>query len=93
LAELFAWHIPAVLIPLPTAAADHQTLNARTLEEAGAAIHLPQSQLSGATLGSTVSSLLHDETRMRALATAAAARARPDAAAEIARRIVSIAEQ
>ena len=92
LAELFAWHIPAVLIPLPTAAADHQTLNARTLEQAGAAIHLPQTQLSGANLGSTVASLLHDETRMRALASAAAARARPNAAAEIAQRIVAIAE-
>jgi UDP-N-acetylglucosamine--N-acetylmuramyl-(pentapeptide) pyrophosphoryl-undecaprenol N-acetylglucosamine transferase len=92
LAELFAWHIPAVLIPLPTAAADHQTLNARTLEQAGAAIHLPQSQLSGASLGATVTSLLHDAQRMRALASAAAARARPDAATEIARRIVAIAE-
>lgn len=92
LAELFAWHIPAVLIPLPTAAADHQTLNARTLEQAGAAIHLPQSQLSGERIGSTVTSLLHDEPRMRALASAAAARARPNAAAEIARRVISIAE-
>lgn len=91
LAELFAWHIPAVLIPLPTAAADHQTLNARTLEQAGAAIHLPQAQLSGATLGSTVASLLDDEPRMRALAAAAASRARPNAASEIARRIVAIA--
>lgn len=93
LAELFAWRIPAVLIPLPTAAADHQTLNARTLELAGAAIHLPQSQLSGAALGSTITALLDDRTRMRALSTAAAARARPNAAAEIARRIVAIAEQ
>jgi UDP-N-acetylglucosamine--N-acetylmuramyl-(pentapeptide) pyrophosphoryl-undecaprenol N-acetylglucosamine transferase len=91
LAELFAWHIPAVLVPLPTAAADHQTLNARTLEQAGAALHLPQSQLSGATLGSTVTSLMRDEPRLRALASAAAARSRPDAAAEIARRIISIA--
>lgn len=91
LAELFAWHIPAVLIPLPTAAADHQTLNARTLEQAGAAVHLPQSEVSGAKLGATVMALLNDEARMRALAAAAAARARPNAAAEIARRIVALA--
>jgi UDP-N-acetylglucosamine--N-acetylmuramyl-(pentapeptide) pyrophosphoryl-undecaprenol N-acetylglucosamine transferase len=91
LAELFAWHIPAILIPLPTAAADHQTLNARTLEQANAAVHLPQSQLSGTKLGATVTALLHDESRMRALASAAAARARPHAATEIARRIVDIA--
>lgn len=93
LAELFAWHIPAVLIPLPTAAADHQTLNARTLEQAGAAIHLPQSELSRATLGATVGALLQDDRRMRALASAAASRARPHAAAEIAARIVAIAER
>jgi UDP-N-acetylglucosamine--N-acetylmuramyl-(pentapeptide) pyrophosphoryl-undecaprenol N-acetylglucosamine transferase len=91
LAELFAWNIPAVLIPLPTAAADHQTLNARTLEQAGAAVYLPQSKLSGSTLGATVTSLLQNEQRMRELATAAASRARPNAAAEIARRIVEIA--
>lgn len=93
LAELFAWNIPAILIPLPTAAADHQTLNARTLEQAGAAIHLPQSQMSGATLGATVASLLQDDQRMRDLAAAAASRARPDAATEIARRIVALAEK
>ncbi|MGH7638693.1 MAG: UDP-N-acetylglucosamine--N-acetylmuramyl-(pentapeptide) pyrophosphoryl-undecaprenol N-acetylglucosamine transferase [Gemmatimonadaceae bacterium] len=92
LAELFAWHIPAVLIPLPTAAADHQTLNARTLEQAGAAVHLPQSDLTGANLGATVGALLGDEPRMRALATAAASRARPNAAEDIARRIVAITE-
>ena len=34
-----------VLVPLPTAAADHQTTNASALETAGAAIHIPQSQL------------------------------------------------
>jgi UDP-N-acetylglucosamine--N-acetylmuramyl-(pentapeptide) pyrophosphoryl-undecaprenol N-acetylglucosamine transferase len=91
LAELFAWHIPAVLIPLPTAAADHQTLNAKTLEQAGAAVHLSQSELSGAKLGTVVTSLFHDDQRMRSLATAAASRARPNAAAEIARRIVLLA--
>ena len=41
-AELAAWGIPSILIPLPTAAADHQTPNAKVMEAAGAAIHLPQ---------------------------------------------------
>ena len=35
LAELCAWGVPMILVPLPTAAADHQTANARTLEAAG----------------------------------------------------------
>ncbi len=90
LAELFAWHIPALLIPLPTAAADHQTLNARTLEQAGAAIHLPQSELSSARLRDEVSRLLAAPERLRALQDAAAMRARPRAAEAIAKRIVAL---
>ena len=38
-AELCAWGLPSVLVPLPTAAADHQTHNARVLAEAGASAH------------------------------------------------------
>src|SRR4029077_19465081 len=59
-AELFAWEIPAILVPLPTAAADHQTTNAVTLERAGAAIHLPQSQLTVDHFDATIRRLLAD---------------------------------
>ena len=90
LAELFAWGIPGLLVPLPTAAADHQTLNARTLAQAGAAIHLPQAGLDGARLGSEIRAVLGDPARMNALRAAAAARARPKAARDIARRIVAL---
>src|SRR5262249_18124983 len=89
-AELFAWGIPAVLVPLPTAAADHQTVNAVTLERAGAAIHLRQSQLSADILDATVRRILESPADLEALAAAARARARPDAAAEIARRILAL---
>ena len=41
-AELCAWGLPSILVPLPTAAADHQTHNARVLAEAGAALMLRQ---------------------------------------------------
>ncbi|HMC55784.1 MAG TPA: UDP-N-acetylglucosamine--N-acetylmuramyl-(pentapeptide) pyrophosphoryl-undecaprenol N-acetylglucosamine transferase [Gemmatimonadaceae bacterium] len=92
LAELFAWNIPAILIPLPTAAADHQTFNARTLEDAGAAIHLPQSQLSGEKLGRTIEKALGNRATLDALTRAAAARARPGAALEIARHILAVAD-
>ncbi len=91
LAELHAWHIPAVLVPLPTAAADHQTHNARTLADVGAAVHLPQSALTAAQLSETVTSLIESPARLKALRAAASARARPDAAVEIARRIVALA--
>jgi len=89
-AELFAWGIPAVLIPLPTAAADHQTVNAVTLERAGAAIHVPQTKLTAERLDSTVRRILDNPADLEALAAAARARARPDAAAEIARRILAL---
>ena len=89
-AELFAWEIPAVLVPLPTAAADHQSVNARTLEAAGAAIHLPQADLTPERLDATIRSLLSDPVSMSRLAAGAKARARPDAAETIARRILAL---
>lgn len=86
-AELFAWGIPGILIPLPSAAADHQTLNARALESAGAAIHLPQSKLTADELARTVAEVLASPTRMNELAAKSRLRARPNAAREIAERI------
>jgi len=89
-AELLAWHIPSILVPLPTAASDHQTLNAVALERAGAAIYMPQSKLSASTLTSIVHGLLDDPAKLDELKRHAARRARPNAAAEIARRIVAL---
>lgn len=91
-AELFAWGIPGVLVPLPTAAADHQTTNAVTLEQAGAAIHIPQAQLDVERLRSTITRLLATPAEMQRLAQGAAARARPRAAEEIARRILALVD-
>ena len=92
-AELFAWGIPAVLIPLPTAAADHQTTNAVTLERAGAAIHIPQSELTVERLHATVSALVSNDAELRRLSEGASRRARPHAAAEIARRILAVVDE
>jgi UDP-N-acetylglucosamine--N-acetylmuramyl-(pentapeptide) pyrophosphoryl-undecaprenol N-acetylglucosamine transferase len=89
-AELFAWGIPAILVPLPTAAADHQTHNARALAAAGAAVHLPQSELTVERLDREVRSLLADAPAMARLAAGASQRARPDAAEDIARRILRL---
>jgi UDP-N-acetylglucosamine--N-acetylmuramyl-(pentapeptide) pyrophosphoryl-undecaprenol N-acetylglucosamine transferase len=89
-AELFAWGIPGILIPLPSAAADHQTENARALEAAGAAMHLPQTGLTADTLATTVSGLLASPERMAALAANASARARPRAASDITDRILAL---
>lgn len=92
-AELFAWGIPPILVPLPTAAADHQTTNAVTLERAGAAIHIPQSQLSIERLDATIGGLLAHPAELERLAKGAAARARPNAAAEIAQHILAVIDR
>lgn len=90
IAELCAWGLPSVLVPLPTAAADHQTRNARTVADAGAAVHLPQSELAVTRIAQLVEALRGDPARARAMRAAAIARGRPDAAARIAARVVAV---
>jgi UDP-N-acetylglucosamine--N-acetylmuramyl-(pentapeptide) pyrophosphoryl-undecaprenol N-acetylglucosamine transferase len=90
-AELCAWGLPSVLIPLPTAAADHQTHNARVLADAGASALVKQADLTSATLGATVGALLGDRSRRDAMAARALARGRPNAAADIVSKILTLA--
>jgi UDP-N-acetylglucosamine--N-acetylmuramyl-(pentapeptide) pyrophosphoryl-undecaprenol N-acetylglucosamine transferase len=89
-AEVCAWGLPSVLIPLPTAAADHQTHNARVLAEAGASALLTQAALTPASLGDAVSSLLHDRPRREMMASCALARGRPQAAADIVSKLLTL---
>lgn len=88
--ELCAWGVPMIICPLPTAAHDHQTANAIALERAGAAVHLPQSQLTPERIAKEVSELLGTPGRLAALRAGAVARARPRAADEIAARILDL---
>jgi UDP-N-acetylglucosamine--N-acetylmuramyl-(pentapeptide) pyrophosphoryl-undecaprenol N-acetylglucosamine transferase len=89
-AELCAWGIPAIVVPLPTAAADHQTANAKALESAGAARVIRQTELSGAALGATVGGLVSDPPALEVMKRKALERARPTAAADIARHVLSL---
>jgi UDP-N-acetylglucosamine--N-acetylmuramyl-(pentapeptide) pyrophosphoryl-undecaprenol N-acetylglucosamine transferase len=89
IAELCAWGLPAVLVPLPTAAQDHQTHNARAVAAAGAALHLAQAALDGAALQATIAALRADPDRRAAMADSARARGRPGAAAQIADSIAT----
>jgi len=89
-AELMAWTIPPILVPLPTAAADHQTTNAKALAAAGAAVLLPQSELTSTSLDATVRRLLDDRDELERLRAGARSRARPNAADEIAKRILRL---
>lgn len=82
IAELAAAGVASILVPFPFAVDDHQTGNARFLSERGAAILLPQGELTPQRLAG----LLQDMTRAHALSMAQAARAaaQPAAASRVA---------
>jgi UDP-N-acetylglucosamine--N-acetylmuramyl-(pentapeptide) pyrophosphoryl-undecaprenol N-acetylglucosamine transferase len=61
--ELAMFGLPAIFVPLPTAAEDHQTLNARMAESHGAGLCLPQTEVRQKLCG-TVLSLLNDAPRL-----------------------------
>ena len=90
-AELAALGKPALLIPLPGASADEQTRNARLLAEAGAAVLLPESDLTPARLTQEVRTLLADPDRLACMGAAARQFARPDAAERLADHLLALA--
>jgi UDP-N-acetylglucosamine--N-acetylmuramyl-(pentapeptide) pyrophosphoryl-undecaprenol N-acetylglucosamine transferase len=91
LAELTAAGKPAVLIPLPTAADDHQRRNADVMVGAGAAEMIEQKDLSGEALAGRIAALVADPDRRGRMAAAARALARPDAARVIVDRALELA--
>jgi UDP-N-acetylglucosamine--N-acetylmuramyl-(pentapeptide) pyrophosphoryl-undecaprenol N-acetylglucosamine transferase len=89
-AELSAWGIPTILVPLPTAAADHQTHNARAIAEAGAAVMIQQEALTPESLGAMVTQLATDAGMRNEMREKTLMRARPDAAQDIAAKILEM---
>lgn len=89
--ELMATATPAVLVPSPNVVADHQTKNARSVRDAGAAVLLPEPDLT-ADLLDTVRPLLGDAPRRAEMAEAARTHAKPNAAHTIARDVLHIAD-
>lgn len=83
-AEVTAAGKPAIFIPFPRAADDHQLRNAEALARAGAALLIPEKELTSARLVKTVAELLRDRPRLAQMGKAAKALAHPDAAFEIA---------
>lgn len=90
-AELAAIGRPSLLVPLPTAMADHQTANAKSLAEAGGSELLPQSAATPERLAEAIAAVLKDTSRAGALAAAARQQARPDAARSLAEMLDEIA--
>lgn len=91
--ELAAAGVPAILVPFPGAAGDHQHVNARSLAEAGAAVVRDESALAAGDLWGSASELLGDPERLRRMADAAAGRGAPDAADRIAAELLALARR
>jgi UDP-N-acetylglucosamine:LPS N-acetylglucosamine transferase len=89
-AELAAAGVASILVPFPHAVDDHQTGNARFLSEQGAAILLPQTELSAEKLARTLNELNRD--RLLAMAQAARKLGKPDATDLVARACEELAK-
>jgi UDP-N-acetylglucosamine--N-acetylmuramyl-(pentapeptide) pyrophosphoryl-undecaprenol N-acetylglucosamine transferase len=90
-AEITAAGKPAIFVPFPRAADDHQRVNAQALERAGAAILLEETKLDMVWLVETVSSLLKDPGRLRRMGDAARKFSHPNAALDIAEMAARLA--
>lgn len=83
-AEITAAAKPAIFVPFPHAADDHQTRNAEALVKAGAAVLIPERELTPQRLVTEIKALFADRSRLVKMAEAARRLAHPGAAAEIA---------
>jgi UDP-N-acetylglucosamine--N-acetylmuramyl-(pentapeptide) pyrophosphoryl-undecaprenol N-acetylglucosamine transferase len=92
LAELAIAGRPAILVPLPTAADDHQSKNAARFAESGAAVVLDQRKAKAEDLARTVKDLAGDAARRTAMTVAMRGLARPRAAQEIVDRLEELAQ-
>jgi UDP-N-acetylglucosamine--N-acetylmuramyl-(pentapeptide) pyrophosphoryl-undecaprenol N-acetylglucosamine transferase len=89
--EIAAHGRPAILVPYPHAAGDHQAANARWMERAGAAVVVEDRDLTPERLRATVGALFSDRERLEAMGRASAGLARPDAAQRIAAELLAAA--
>ncbi len=83
-AEIAAAGKPAVFVPFPWAADDHQRVNAEALARSGAAVVVEESKLEGVWLAETIAALLGDPLRLESMSAAARGMAHPNAARDIA---------
>lgn len=89
--EITAAGKPAIFVPFPAAADDHQNVNARALERAGAAVVVEESNLGAAYLVDTIAALIGDARRLQGMSAAAKSLAHPKAVEEIAEMVVQLA--
>ena len=90
-AEIAAAGKPAVFVPFPLAADDHQRRNAEAMESAGAAVVIEETRLDEVWLVDTICALLADPVRLAKMSEAARAMSHPEAAKDIAELAAKIA--
>lgn len=91
LSEITARGLPAILVPYPYAAENHQEHNARVLERAGAAVVLLDSEVNGGILADTTLGLLGDSSRLASMAANSRRLGRPDAALRVTEMVLELA--
>lgn len=91
-AEITARGLPAILVPYPQAADDHQRHNALALVSLGAAEMILDARLDADALSDAVTGLLGDARRREKMASAAREAGRPEAAARVADEVIALAE-
>jgi UDP-N-acetylglucosamine--N-acetylmuramyl-(pentapeptide) pyrophosphoryl-undecaprenol N-acetylglucosamine transferase len=90
-AEITAAGKPAIFVPFPRAADDHQRVNAEALAREGAAVVVEESKLEGVWLAETIAALLCDARRLTEMSEAARGLAHPNAARDIAAMAARVA--
>jgi UDP-N-acetylglucosamine--N-acetylmuramyl-(pentapeptide) pyrophosphoryl-undecaprenol N-acetylglucosamine transferase len=90
-AEIAAAGKPAIFVPFPHAADDHQRINAEALARHGAAVAVEEPNLEGVWLAETIAVLLQDSHKLKRMSEAARALAHPNAARDIAEMAAKIA--
>jgi UDP-N-acetylglucosamine--N-acetylmuramyl-(pentapeptide) pyrophosphoryl-undecaprenol N-acetylglucosamine transferase len=89
--EITAAGKPAIFVPFPAAADDHQNVNARALERAGAAVVVEENKLAAPYLVDTIAALIGDIRRLQGMSEAARSLAHPKAVEEIAEMVRKLA--
>ena len=90
LAELTARGIPAILIPYPYAAENHQEFNARVMERQGAAVVIPDVELNGARIFAVINELVNSPQKLAAMGAASKKMGCPTAAERIAKMALTM---
>lgn len=92
-AEITAAGKPAIFVPFPRAADDHQRRNAEAIAQRGAAVLVPQAELTPERLTEVVTELFADPDRLKQMAQRARALSHQDAAGRVARMVAELAKR